>query len=456
MLQQFDPEQPSNRPSKTSFLERNGYLFKAAIILLLVILMQIPTAMITGLISEREQRQRQASVDVSAKWGLEQVVSGPILTIPYYRLDNEDGKSVKRLAYAHVLPADLNISGELAPEKRYRTFYEIVVYNSKIKVAGQFDLSDFNNMNIPAGDVLWKNAFLNVGISDLRGIEEQIKVKWDKGEYMFNAGIETNDVLQTGVHTIVPIAPVGTQNSYTFEFDLELKGSSLLHFTPVGRETKVKIHSNWTNPSFRGAFLPDTRKITEKDFNAEWKVLHLNRKYPQMWKGNQFAHALGESAFGVNLLLPGDHYAKSDRTVKYSFVLIALTFMVFFFMEVLNQKKVHPFQYILIGLALCIFYSLLLSFAEHFNFDLAYGIAAAMTIALIGMYTIAIFKDKKYAFLVAGILTILYLFVFVVVRLQDYSLLIGSLGLFVALATVMYLSRQIDWYNIKTEENTIK
>ena len=272
---------------------------------------------------------------------------------------------------------------------------------------------------------------------------------------MFNAGIETTDVFEAGVHTMVPIAPVSasSQNSYTFEFGLELKGSSLLHFTPVGRETKVKIHSNWTNPSFRGAFLPDTRKITEKDFNAEWKVLHLNRKYPQMWKDNQFSHALGESAFGVNLLLPSDHYAKSDRTVKYSFVLIALTFMVFFFMEILNKKKVHPFQYILVGLALCIFYSLLLSFAEHFNFDKAYWIAAVMTIALIGMYTIAIFKDKKYALLVTGILVVLYMFVFVVVRLQDYSLLIGSLGLFTALATVMYLSRQIDWYNLKNEDN---
>jgi inner membrane protein len=453
MLPQFNAEEPSNRPHLPSFFEKNGYLFKAAIILLLVLLMQIPTGMISGLISEREHRQRQAAVDVSAKWGLEQVVSGPILTVPYYQIETIEGKSVKKVAYAHVLPTDLNISGELAPEKRYRTFYEIVVYNSQIKFAGQFDLADFNNLNIPAADILWKNAFLNVGISDLRGIEEQIKVKWDKGEYMFNAGIETNDVLQTGVHTIVPIHPIGTQNSYTFEFNLELKGSSLLHFTPVGRETQVKIHSIWTNPSFRGAFLPDKRKITEKDFNAEWKVLHLNRAYPQMWKGNQFSQMVAQSAFGVNLLLPGDHYAKSERTVKYSFILIALTFMVFFFMEVLNRKKVHPFQYILIGLALCIFYSLMLSFAEHFNFDIAYLVAAAMTIGLIGLYTVAIFKDRKYAFLVGGILSILYLFVFVVVRLQDYSLLIGSLGLFVALATVMYLSRQIDWYNLKNEES---
>ena len=241
------------------------------------------------------------------------------------------------------------------------------------------------------------------------------------------------------------------KSSYHFAFDLVLKGSQQLYFAPVGRETKVKIQSKWATPSFDGAFLPDNRTISDAGFTADWKVLHLNRNYPQSWTGAR--NGIIESAFGVNLLLPTDHYKKSIRTVKYAFILIALTFLIFFFMEILNGRLVHPFQYILVGMALCIFYTLLLSFSEHLNFNIAYTLAAAMTVGMVTFYAKTIFETWQLAALVGGILTILYLFVFTIVQLNDYALLIGSLGLFGVLGIVMYLSRKIDWYNLgKTEK----
>jgi inner membrane protein len=449
MLQQFNEVPPSNTPPQPSFIERNGYLVKASIILLLVLMMQIPIQMISGLITERQERQHKAASEVSADWGLEQVVTGPILTIPYYIAQYEDGKPLKKLAYATVLPTNLNIDGKMISKIRHRNVYEIVVYNSKTKFSGQFDFKDFSTLNIPAGDIVWANATLNMGISDLRGIEETIKVKWDNLETEFASGIEAKGVLPSGVHAAVSINP---QNSSAFEFNLSLKGTSKLHFTPVGAETKIKLNSNWEHPSFSGAYLPAAHEIKE-GFKADWKVSYLNRKYPQMWLGDAYAQALAQSAFGVNLFLSGDHYAKSERTVKYSFLLISLTFLAFFFMEVLNKQKVHPFQYILIGLALCIFYSLLISFAEYLAYDVAYLVAAVMTISLIGFYTTGIFKDKKYGTGIMGILSFLYIFVFVVIRLEAHSLLMGSVGLFTALATVMYLSRHVDWYHLKTEES---
>ncbi|MEO0044371.1 MAG: hypothetical protein RL329_3819 [Bacteroidota bacterium] len=452
MLERFNAAQPSNH--RPSVWERYSSFFKAAIILFLVIVMQIPIQMISALLSERSMRQRTAAAEMSVNWGLEQTVTGPILSVPYYINEDENGKSVRKLVYAHVLPATLNVNGTILPEKLHRRVYEVVVYNSKNKFSGEFDLKKFNSLNIPASDIVWDKCVLGMGISDLRGIEERIKLKWNQVETEFGSGVGANWMVNTGVHVPVAVS-ANAQTNYTFEFDLELKGTAKLYFVPVGAETKVKMTSKWTTPSFTGAYLPAIRRVTKEGFTADWKVSNLNRQYPQMWKHGSHP-VLESSAFGVNLMLSNDHYAKIERTIKYSFLLIALTFMVFFFMEVLNRKKVHPFQYILIGLAMCIFYSLLLSFSEHLNFDIAYFVAALMTVGLIGFYTMGIFKDKKYAMGVTSILAGLYVFVFVVVRMEEQSLLMGSVGLFVVLAAVMYLSREVDWYNLKTKQEPIE
>jgi inner membrane protein len=237
---------------------------------------------------------------------------------------------------------------------------------------------------------------------------------------------------------------------YTFAFDLDLNGSQALRFVPLGRETNVQLASTWATPSFDGAFLPDERTVTDDGFSSDWRVLHLNRNYPQQWRGTSVA--LNESAFGVTLLVPVDQYQKSMRAAKYAILVIALTFLVFFFAEIRNRERVHPFQYILVGLALCLFYTLLLAASEQVAFNLAYVVAGLATIGLVTAYTRSIFASRTLSLLTGGVLLVLYGFVFVILQLQDFALLVGSIGLFVALALTMYLSRNIDWYRLSQND----
>jgi len=238
---------------------------------------------------------------------------------------------------------------------------------------------------------------------------------------------------------------------YSFSFNLNLKGSQFLYFTPVGKTTNIQLTSKWPNPSFNGAFLPDTRTTDDTGFAAQWQVLHLNRNYPQTWIGSK--HSLTESAFGVDLLLPVDNYQKSYRSIRYAILFIGFTFLVFFFIEVLNKVFIHPIQYILVGIALVVFYTLLLSTSEYLTFNSAFILSAIATLLLIAGYVKAILRSNQITFLISGILTILYSFIFVIIQLQDYALLIGSIGIFIILGLVMYFSRKIDWYNLNQQNS---
>lgn len=435
---------------------RFNLLFKTSVIVLIALLLLIPTSMIEGLIYERENTQREAVFEVSSKWSTEQTLTGPILTVPFNRYikqfskkDSAD-KIVQIRDYLHFLPDVLNVEGELMPEKRYRGIYEVVVYNSNIHFSGSFLSLDFKSFDIPASDLLLDKAYVSIGINDLRGIEKQIDLNWNKQTVSFNPGTVNNDIVESGINAEV-IIEMNEKAAYDFSFDLDLKGSQLLHFVPVGKVTDINLKSEWNNPSFNGAFLPDSRVVDENGFTAHWNILHLNRNYPQAWIGSN--QSVYSSAFGVDLLLPVDNYQKSTRTIKYAILFIALTFMVFFFVEIMNKKFIHPIQYILVGFALIIFFSLLLALSEHIKFNYAFIISAISTLILVTAYVKAILKSNKLTLLISSVLTILYTFIFVIIQLQDYALLIGSIGLFIILGLVMYFSRKIDWYNINLEEH---
>jgi inner membrane protein len=225
-----------------------------------------------------------------------------------------------------------------------------------------------------------------------------------------------------------------------------------LKFVPVGKTTDIEISSVWNTPSFTGAFLPDERQINDSGFVAKWNILQLNRNFPQTWVNNKYN--IEESAFGVNLLLPVDQYQKSMRSAKYAIMFIALTFIIFLFVEILNKKRIHPVQYILVSFGLLLFYTLLLSLAEHIGFNLAYVISGAAIVGLITSYSQSIFKKTKLTLIMGGALSFLYIFLFVVLQLQDFALILGSIGLFIILAIIMYLSRKIDCYSpISQEKN---
>ncbi len=440
---------------------RKSIALKLISIGFLILILLIPAGMLSSLINERENTRNEAIREVSGKWGYDQTVAGPVLTVPY-RTAYKDEKGVVRTAkeYAHFLPEDLQITGTIDPHTRYRGIYEVILYHTQLVLKGHFAAPDPVQLAIPPADFLWREAFLSVGIPDMRGIKENMRIRWNGASYDFNPGIATQDVLGSGVS--VPVRLDSAAATYAFELPIKLNGSSQLYFVPVGKETKVTLQSKWQNPKFEGAFLPDSRRVDAGGFTATWKVLHLNRNYPQQWRreftartsGNEYASSgdagtFDGSAFGVTLLLPVDEYQKTTRSAKYNIMFIFITFLAFFFVEVLNRKRIHPIQYLLVGFAITLFYILLLSISEHISFNYAYLANCTVILALITFYARGIFRSNYLTGLVAGILALLYLFFYSLLQLQDYALLMGSLGLLLILAVVMYLSRNIDWYNLQ-------
>ncbi len=431
-------------------MKHNIYL-KIGSIVMIALLLLIPAFMISGLISERESTQSRAILEVSSKWGGQQTLTGPFISIPYYRYVRETvgkdsaGRLVQVKDYIHILPDKLDIAGEISPQKRERGIYEIVVYDSKLNFSGTFQKLDFGALDFRPQNIQFDKAEFVLGIPDLRGIEKQISLQWNDAQVSFNPGVSSTDVVNSGINARVIVSD-SDSITYRFSFSLDLKGSQLLYFTPMGKETDITMHSGWSNPSFNGAFLPDSREISAAGFNANWNVLHLNRNFPQIWSGARYNTT--ESAFGVDLLLPVDNYQKSHRSIRYAILFIGFTFLVFFFIEVLNKIFIHPVQYILVGIALIVFFTLLLALSEHILFNPAYISSALATLLLIAGYIRAILKSWKLTGLITGILTVLYSFIFVIIQLQDYALLIGSIGVFVILALTMYFSRKIDWYNL--------
>lgn len=426
---------------------RNSLGLRLAIIAFLSLMLLIPTAMIISLIRERQITRDVAVREVFSKWGTTQTISGPILSVPYkIKVKYEDNKTVTKIKYMHLLPDKLSIDGIVNPEIRYRGIYEVVLFNAKLNFSGTFTPQEIEMLNIPQDNILWDKSFLSLGISDMKGIKEIVKVKWNQEIFTTNPGIKSNDVLASGISVKIPL-DLNT-GDYHYSLDININGSEDLLFVPVGKETNLKLNSTWRNPSFTGNFLPELRKIDETGFESKWQILHLNRNYPQVWAGKK--HDIQTSAFGVRLLIPVDEYQKIMRTAKYAILYIALTFLAFFMIELLNRKTIHPVQYLLVGFALLVFYTLLLSFSEHMLFKFAYLISSVAIIVLITIYTKSVLKSNLHTSLISGVLSVLYIYLYVILQLQDFALLMGSIGLFAVLSLVMFLTRKTDWFTILT------
>jgi inner membrane protein len=429
----------------------NSATLKAIVIGILMLMMLIHIAMIINLIEERERVSKSVTDEISSKWGYEQTITGPIIAVPYKynMMDNNILKEIQ--AYAYFLPEELNIEANVTPEIRYRSIYKVVVYQSDIKASGKFSHPDFSKLNRTAISIDWENAFAFVGIFDVRGIRNDIVFNWNGNRKEATPGIGGSNLVNSGVTIKIPFSTVYDKDvSYTFDFNLTLNGTSGLYFIPVGKTTKTSVTSSWLSPSFDGAFLPDQRNMTPEGFTAQWSVYNFNRNFPQAWTDNEYK--VSSSEFGVNLLLPVDHYQKSMRSAKYAIMFIALTFMVFFLVEIISRKKIHPLQYLLVSIGLILFYSLLLAFSEQMNFNLSYLLSASAIVTLITAYSHSIFKNIKKTALMGTFLVVLYIFLYTVLQLEDMALMIGSIGLFIALAIVMYVSRKVDWYRQNDEK----
>lgn len=435
---------------------KTSIMLKMITIGFLIVILLIPESMIQSLIRERSYARDGAVNEVSNKWGQSQTITGPILTIPYESEVFKDGKLRKVKQFAHFLPSKVLIDGAVNPHQKHRGIYDIILYDTDLKISGQFDKLDLSSLNLEDEDMIWEEAKIAIGISDLRGLTDVIQLNWDGDKIPMNPGVENAQMISSGVHTIINIPEKRNQNedgtftisrafeNIPFSYSLQVNGSSNLRFTPIGKQTTVDLNSNWPSPKFNGAFLPQSHDVNDSGFVCQWKVINLNRNYPQQWVNSNYH--INNSDFGVDLILPVDEYQKSLRSAKYASLIILLTFLAFFFIEIANNKRIHPLQYILVGAALVLFYSLLLSISEHFGFNIAYSISTVMIAGLIGMYSSFIFKSGKMAsFLTAGLGGI-YCFMFFVLNSEDYALLMGSIGLFVILSIVMYATRNINFY----------
>lgn len=435
---------------KMSRKVRESILMKLMVIGIMTIMLLVPTSMVESLISERQWTKQQAIDEISSNWGEAQTVTGPILSIPYSVIskNSRTGEVSKIKHLVHLLPTKLQIDGKSITKSRYRGIYNAVVYTAGLAMTGHFDFSELANLtDVPLDDLEYDKAVLSLGINDLKGLQERVTGKIGTKDYELKSGVASKHLFRSGINTKLNLTKA--IKSLPFSFDMELNGSKQLMFLPLGKDTNVKMISNWANPSFGGSFLPRQRDITEKGFTANWKVQDLNREYPQIWTDNDYR--IDCEKFGVTFIEPINVYQQSTRTIKYAVMFIIFTFAALFLCEVLCKFSVHPIQYLFIGCAIVMFYALLISLSEHINFDVSYFIASIGVLAMVSGYVKALFGKLKFVLTIFSVLTVLYGYLYLLLQMSDYALVSGTIGLFALLGVLMYLTRNINWYSLKME-----
>jgi len=431
----------SNQPEQQP--QSNRLFIKGLITAGLILLMLIPTIFISNLITEREARQKEVVKEVSSKWALAQTVSGPYIVVPYTESGiTSDNKPIIVKKQLILLANDLNVSGNIFPENRPRSIYKVLLYKSILNLKGSFKPRwplDINTANID-----FSNAKICFGLSDFKGIEEEIFVNFNGQRLALSPGLPISELDNIGLSAPIKLDFDSINAGAVFDMQVKLKGSEQLHFMPLSANSKFDLHSSWPNPSFDGNTLPNDRQVSEKGFTAKWNFNQANLPFGTVLREGGFNKS--NLAFGVSMVQPADQYNKTMRSVKYAILFIGLTFALFFIVEIMQKKAFHPVQYVLVGMALVIFYTLLLSISEYILFDQAYLIAASATILLITLYAKSHFNNWMTAAVFAAVLSGLYGFIFILIRLEDTALIVGSIGLFLVLAMVMYVSRKINWY----------
>jgi inner membrane protein len=434
-----------------SFSNGTMLTVKLVVIGVLGLALWIPTSIIGLLVNERADRRDEVVGEVSATWGQAQTMEGPVLSVPVHVWrEDENGRRTQRTAWVNQLPETLDISGSLNPEVRYRAIYEVVLFRGNLNLRGSFPPLDPTRWGVLPEDVQWDRAVLTFGVSDPKGLREVPRLVLG-GEILPLEPGAGRGPFPEGLGAKVQLLPPADKGgaAIPFEIEVDLAGSESLHFLPMARETNVELEAPWPDPSFDGAFLPEERTVAESGFHASWKVLSLHREVPQYWLSedenvNCFGGYLRGASFGVRLLFPVDAYQRTMRTVKYSVLFSLLTLLGFFAVEVGGRTSIHPVQYMVIGFALCIFYTLLLSLSELIGFNLAYAVASGVIVALVTSYIHAIVRSRKLSALCAAVLAAVYSSLFVMLQLEELALLMGTVLLLVLCAVVMLLTHRLN------------
>ncbi len=436
------------------------FVIKIGIIAGLILLLLIPLGMISGVIGERSSYRFSAQQSIAESWTGAQKFLGPVLVVPYmeYHQRKEWDKEKKQYRLEtytvakriHLLPEHLKIAGEVGTEERSRGIYAVPVYDAKLRVTGHFINQKLIDLKKEAGTKIeLKQPFLSVMITDIRGVVTQPQLRWDGRAVEFRSGSDF-DTMPGGMHASLPVPGADVLARYDFDFAVELHGMERLEFAPTGKNTDVSMTADWPHPSFIGRYLPTERTVTDRAFSAHWQVSafssNMNQAVDALLSGN--ADDFASNTFGVSLINPVDVYQQTERAVKYAELFLLLTFVAFFLFEVMKGLRLHPMQYLLVGMALTVFYLLLISLTEHIPFAAAYLVAALACVGTIGIYLKAVLQSWRRALTFSGTLLLLYGMLYVILRSEDNALLMGSLLLFGVLALVMMVTRHLDWYRV--------
>jgi inner membrane protein len=457
----MDIAQPPVVPTPGS--RRLAVFLKVSCICLLIVFLQVPLFLTYGVLRERQRFQAQAASEIAGIWGRAQQVTGPVLAVPYTfrntvvrpkvvngkKEDVEEVVSVHATAY--FLPEVLKVGGTVDPEVRRRGIYESIVYSTRLTLAGNFQ-PDFAAAGIGAERILWENAQVLVGVTDLRGIRVVSPVAINGGKAF---PFETADGIGgEGLSLAAKIEGAGAGQKLEFALEMALQGSERLDFVPAGKVTQVSLTSRWADPSFGGAYLPTQRSVGPAGFTAAWESSHFSRGFGSSWSSRvatsgEMLRKLSAAGFGVRFNQPVDGYAMAERAQKYGLLFFVLVFAVFFLFEVTAPAlRIHPLQYALVGAALALFFLGFLALSEFVTTGLAYGAAAAACTAMVALYAWSFLKTGWRTLVIGGGLAATYGYLYFVLQSQDYALVAGTAALFAALALVMFCTRRINWYTL--------
>ncbi len=432
----------------------NTLNLRLVIIATMGFLMLIPVSRVSEIVYERQSLYNSVLDGIANIWGQPQSLQAPVWVIPYTEkiieqenITDKDGnsKTVNRTRYnqrqAIALPQQLAIQAQLHEQERQRGIYHALVYTAEVELTGQFLPPDINSLSNHIEQIHWDKSFIAIGLSDTKAINQVSKLQWNSRPQTLSPSTRLPDILPQGFHAL--LSDFAPQSQYNFQLKLNFNGSTGLRFAPLGETSQISLQSTWPHPSFQGDILPAKHDIHAQGFQAQWSIPHLARSYPQLWQLPDDKHNLTAFAVGVDLFEPVSLYSQVMRAVKYAVLFIFLTFITFLIFELSLALKMHYVQYGLIGAALCLFYLLLLSLAEHIAFLSAYIIASAVTIGLITAYTLSVLKKIGRSLLVMFMLTSLYTVLYSLLQLEDYALLVGTSLLLLVIALLMYVTRNI-------------
>jgi len=432
---------------------KNPLTSKIIMLVILALLLLIPLGMIQSKISERQYLQQQVQQDIALSSSGPQTLDGPSLLIKYrlrerYTSKDKDGNervtvSESGLKELVISPQKLKIDGDAEVETRSRGIYKANLFNLHAKVSGDMLVPKGYGLNRAIADIIPVSAYFVLNVSDSRGIHNVPTLTLNGKQLEFAPGTIA-PLTGNGIHVRLENLDASEAHPFKFDFPLELQGMGTLAVFPSGNNTEVTLKSSWPHPSFNGGYLPHTHTINENGFTAQWLVSNLARNSAAH---DNAAQQIPET-FSVGFIDPVNVYSLSERAVKYGILFVALIFTAFFIFEILQGMRIHPMQYLLVGMAMAVFFLLLISLSEHLTFLISYVVSGAACVALIGAYLIGVLKKRKPAYAFTTGIALLYAVLYGVLQSEDNALLMGSLTMFSALAAVMLLTRNMNWYEL--------